>query len=148
MLSAVRVAPEPPDDRERYRVVLPTDVSQVGELVDVVVDCCFGGTEASSRARFRLCTVVAEAVANAMLYGNENDPSRRVTVEIELHDDRVIISVSDEGEGFDPQALPDPTAPDAIELTTGRGLYMIHSLADHVAFNDRGNTIWITLSRC
>lgn len=148
MLTASRLPTTDPDDRERFRVVLPSDVSQVGDLVDVVARCCFGQREPSERARFRLCTVVAEAVANAMLYGNRNDPALRVTVEIDLHDDRVVISVSDEGDGFDPSVLADPTHPEILEQTTGRGLYMIRRLADHVAFNERGNTIWMTLPRC
>ncbi|MEI2721271.1 MAG: ATP-binding protein [Gemmatimonadales bacterium] len=148
MLTAARLPSPDPGDRERYRVVLPSDVSQVGHLVEVVAACCFGPDPVAGRAHFRVCTVVAEAVANAMLYGNRNDPTLTVVVEIELHPTQVIIAVTDEGEGFDPDALPDPTTPDALERTSGRGLYMIRRLADHVAFNDRGNTIWMTLPRC
>lgn len=148
MLTAARLPSPEPDDRERYRVVLPSDVSQVGHLVEVVAACCFGPEPVAGRAHFRVCTVVAEAVANAMLYGNRNDPSRTVIVEIELHPTRIVIGVTDEGDGFDPDALPDPTTPDALERTNGRGLYMIRRLADQVAFNDRGNTIWMTLPRC
>jgi serine/threonine-protein kinase RsbW len=148
MLTASRLPSPEADDRECYRVVLPSDVSQVGHLVEVVAQCCFGPEPVAGRAHFRVCTVVAEAVANAMLYGNRNDPARRVVVEIEVHATHLVIGVTDEGDGFDPDALPDPTTPEALERTTGRGLYMIRRLADHVAFNDRGNTIWMTLPRC
>ncbi len=97
--------------------------------------------------RFRLCTVVAEAVANAMLYGNDGDPSRRVVIEIVVATDRLVIAVSDEGDGFDHQVVPQPIDEESIDATRGRGLFMIRRLADHVAFNDRGNTIWMTLLR-
>jgi serine/threonine-protein kinase RsbW len=148
MLIASRIVTPESENRACYQVVLPTDVSLVGHLVELVAGCCFEAVSPAPRTRFRLCTVVAEAVANAMLYGNENDPSRQVTVEIAVHADHVVIGVTDEGEGFDPEILPDPTSDVALELTTGRGIYMIRQLADHVAFNDRGNTIWMTLPRC
>ena len=62
MLIAARLPSPEPDDRERYRVVLPSDVSQVGHLVEVVAECCFGPDPVAGRAHFRVCTVVAEAV--------------------------------------------------------------------------------------
>jgi serine/threonine-protein kinase RsbW len=137
-----------PGGQDHFSLQLPTDLSQVGQVVDAIAACCFAGHQASNRTRFRLCTVVAEAVVNAMVYGNRNDPSRVVVVEVELHDDRVVVSVTDEGDGFDPASVPDQIDDAAIEAECGRGLYMIRRLADDVAFNDRGNTIWMTLPRC
>ncbi len=148
MLRASRLPTPTQDGREHYRVEMPSDLSRVDDLIDVVVGCCFGQGEPSCRTRFRLCTVVAEAVVNAVENGNRNDPARRVTVEIEVHADHVIIGVTDEGDGYDTTTPPDPTTEDALERTSGRGLFMIRELADHVAFNDRGNTIWMTLPRC
>ena len=95
----------------------------------------------------QILQLVAEAVANAMLYGNDGDPSREVIIEVELAHDRLVIAVSDEGDGFDHRIVPQPIDEESIEATRGRGLFMIHRLADAVAFNDRGNTIWMTLPR-
>lgn len=148
MITAARLAPRDPNGSHRFRVELPTDLAQVGCVVETVMECCNTVVAVSSRTRFRLCTVVAEAVANAMVNGNRNDPGRLVIVDIEFDSDRIVIAVSDEGDGFDPEAVPDPTHHTALDATRGRGLYMIRSLADHVAFNDRGNTIWMTLPRC
>lgn len=134
--------------QEHFHLDLQTDVSQVGHVVDAIAACCFAGANASSRTRFRLCTVVAEAVANAMVYGNRNDPARRVIVEVELRSDYVVVAVTDEGEGFDPSTIPDPTDEPTLDEESGRGLFMIRRLADAVAFNERGNTIWMTLPRC
>lgn len=148
MVTAARVASGDADGRDHFRVELPTDVSQVGMVVEAVVACCKTTAPVSSRTQFRICTVVAEAVANAMVNGNRNDPARLVIIDIQLHADRIVIAVSDEGDGFDPTAIPDPTHDTVLEATRGRGLFMIRSLADHVVFNDRGNTIWMTLPRC
>ena len=148
MVTAARIASADGGGPDHFRVELPTDVTQVGHVVDAVVACCTALTTVSTRTQFRLCTVVAEAVANAMVYGNRNDPARQVVVDIELLSNHIIIAVSDEGDGFDPHAVPDPTHDGAVEATRGRGLFMIRSLADQVDFNDRGNTIWMTLPRC
>lgn len=147
MLAPAHLPPHDPAERERYRVELATDLSRVGEVVDTVCACCFAAAPPTSRTQFRLCTIVAEAVANAMLYGNGGDPERRVVIEVELGDDQMVIAVSDEGDGFDHETVPLPTGDESREAIRGRGLFMIHRLADHVAFNDRGNTIWMTLPR-
>ena len=60
-------------------------------------------------------------------------------------DDRVTIAVTDEGPGFDPQAILDPTRPENRERSHGRGLFLLRSLTDDVRFNDRGNSITLTL---
>ena len=131
----------------RYRLVVPSDVTRIGEAVEAIAFCCFGADAGSPRTRFRLCTVVAEAVANAMLYGNGGDPERVVIVDIELHDTSLSISVTDEGPGFDPDAVPTPIDAGLREATRGRGLYMIRGLTERVVFNERGNSICMTLPR-
>ena len=147
MLLAARLPAREPGECDRYRLELASDIALVGHVVESMCECCFQDGAATSRTRFRLCTVLAEAVANAMLYGNGGDPSRRVTVEVELCRERLIVAVTDEGDGFNHQCVPYPRYGDAVEATRGRGLFVIHHLADHVAFNERGNTIWMTLPR-
>jgi serine/threonine-protein kinase RsbW len=147
MIFGTPSMPNPPESGHRFRVDLATDLTRVGEVVAAVCARCFEVTTPSRRTEFRLCTVLAEALANAMLYGNESDPSRRVAVEVELGEDRMVIAVSDEGDGFNHTAVPVPIGDESIEASRGRGLYMIHRLADDVSFNDRGNIIWMTLPR-
>jgi serine/threonine-protein kinase RsbW len=147
MLASAHLPPRDAGERERFRVELPTDISRVGEVVDAICSGCFAAVPPTPRTQFRLCTIVAEAVANAMLYGNGSDPARHVVVEVALGDEQMIIAVSDEGDGFDHNTIPLPIGDESREATRGRGLFMIHRLADHVTFNDRGNTIWMTLPR-
>lgn len=134
-------------DAQHFQLVLPTDLSQVGEAVEAVVECCCGHGALTSRLRFRIRTVAAEAIANAMTYGNAMDPRRRVTVELQLADQHIVLAVSDEGLGFDPAGVPELADHEWHEATRGRGLFMIRCLADRVTFNERGNTIWMTLPR-
>lgn len=131
----------------RFRLVLATDLTRIGVVVETVATCALPNPSVSRQTNFRLRTILAEAIANAMVYGNQGEASRLVTIEVELHDDRLVIAVTDEGVGFDPASVAPPTVDDRLGATRGRGLFLIRRLADHVAFNDRGNTIWMTLPR-
>ena len=70
---AARRLPASEAGAQHFQLVLPTDLSQVGDAVEAVVECCRGHGPLTSRVRFRLRTVAAEAIANAMTYGNAND---------------------------------------------------------------------------
>lgn len=131
----------------RFRLVLATDMTRIGAVVETVAACALPGQSGSRQTHFRLRTVLAEAITNAMVYGNQGEASRLVTIEVELHEDRLVIAVSDEGAGFNPASVSPPTVEERLSATRGRGLFLIRRLADHVAFNDRGNTIWMTLPR-
>lgn len=132
---------------DRFRVVVASDLARIGDVVETVTSCSLARQGAARQTYFRLRTILAEAVANAMVYGNRGESSRLVTIEVELHPDRLVVSVTDEGNGFNPALLPTPTDADRLDATRGRGLFLIRRLAEHVTFNDRGNTIWMTLPR-
>ena len=86
---------------------------------------------------------VRESVVNAIKHGNKNDESKRVVVEftpVPLHDPQeLVIRVEDEGEGFDPEELADPLAPENILKSGGRGIFLIKSFMDDVQLQ-RGKT--------
>lgn len=132
---------------EHFQLDVATDIRLLDDVVRRVSGSCFAGCEASPRTQFRLCTVVAEAVANAMLYGNDGDPARRVSIDVRLTEDTIVIAVADEGAGFNHTIIPLPTGDASLADTRGRGLFMIHRLSDAVEFNTQGNTIWMTLPR-
>lgn len=126
---------------------VPCDLECIEEAVELLALHCFAGRRPGQRTAFRFRVAVAEALANAMRASGTGDPGRRVGVTAELHLETVRVAVSDHGDGFDPDALPDPTLPDTLERECGRGVFLIRNLADHVEFNDRGNIIWMTLPR-
>jgi serine/threonine-protein kinase RsbW len=78
---------------------------------------------------------IRECVINAIKHGNQNDRSKHVTVEFETIANGVpalTISVRDQGPGFDPDALPDPLAPENLLNSSGRGIFLIRSFMDDV----------------
>ncbi|MGH7674048.1 MAG: ATP-binding protein [Gemmatimonadales bacterium] len=129
----------------RLRLDVPSDVEYVGEAVDLVARHCLTGTLSPRRVLFNLRTALAEALTNAIVYGNGEDAAKLVRVQVELGQDAIRIRVSDDGDGFDPSAPPDPTAPENLAREDGRGLYVMRHLVDRVDFNDKGNTICLTL---
>jgi serine/threonine-protein kinase RsbW len=95
--------------------------------------------------QFNLRTALAEALSNAIRYGNALDPAKLARIRVAVTSEAVEVQVTDEGEGFDPGAQPDPTTPDAIAREDGRGLFVIRHLVDQVTFNERGNAVCLTL---
>jgi serine/threonine-protein kinase RsbW len=124
---------------------VPSDLGMVGDAVELVATHLPPGTLSPRRISFNFRTALAEALGNAIRYGNGEDPDRMVRVYVELGRDFVRIHVDDDGHGFDPSRLPDPTHPDNLEREYGRGLFVIRHLVDDVAFNEKGNGICLTL---
>jgi serine/threonine-protein kinase RsbW len=91
--------------------------------------------------------VLSEALSNAIVRGNCEDPTKFVQVEAELVPEAIRVSVTDEGCGFDPDVVPDPIRPEQLDEASGRGLYLIRKLVDAVQFNEQGNSICMILRR-
>lgn len=87
---------------------------------------------------------LSEAVNNAITHGNQNDVSKKTLVVSKIENEKIVFTVSDEGNGFDFSTLPDPTLPENIEEPQGRGIFLMNHLADHVAFEEPGNHVEIT----
>lgn len=84
---------------------------------------------------------VTEAVNNAINHGNKQNPDKKVHLDFIERGDRLSFSVQDEGEGFDHEALPDPTDPENLEKISGRGVFLMKHLADEVEFSENGTKV-------
>lgn len=85
-----------------------------------------------------------EAVTNAIVHGNDNNPDKVVRINVESDDKKITVTVSDEGEGFDVSVVPDPTKPNYIEQPNGRGIFLMRNLADKVKFDKNGSVVILT----
>jgi serine/threonine-protein kinase RsbW len=124
---------------------LPNDLRAIEQSVAFVME---RGREAGfdpDLLRLNLRVGVTEALANAMLYGNSRDPRKRVRLEIRIDAAAITVDVTDEGHGFNPAYLTDPTLPANRLRTGGRGIFLIRKLMDHVEFNESGNSIRMVL---
>ncbi|MGQ9504189.1 MAG: ATP-binding protein [Thermogutta sp.] len=96
---------------------------------------------------FAVHVALQESLSNAIKHGNRYDPMRRVFISYRLTQEEIEISVRDEGSGFDPSKVPDPTLPGNIDLPSGRGLKLISGFMDQVEFHDAGRQIVMRRSR-
>jgi serine/threonine-protein kinase RsbW len=96
--------------------------------------------KAASRMNFKeeekdsLAIAVTEAVNNAIIHGNKEDESKYVFIKFEFEDRRVVVSVKDQGTGFNPDSISDPLAPENLLKESGRGIFILSSLMDEVNF--------------
>jgi serine/threonine-protein kinase RsbW len=101
----------------------------------------------AERDIFAVRLALEEALVNAIRHGNQEDLSRHVNVSYLVGPERVLIEVQDEGEGFDPRAVPDPLAPENLERSSGRGLHLMRTYMTWVRYNGRGNCVTMCKSR-
>lgn len=113
---------------------------QTAEVIEPVL-CAMQGWAYSSKDILAVHITLEEAIVNAVRHGNQDDPSKRVVVRYQVHPDRVLAEVEDEGGGFDPSGVADPLAAVNMERPSGRGLLLMRSLMQSVRYNARGNRV-------
>lgn len=96
---------------------------------------------------FAVRLALEEALTNAVRHGNKEDPRRRVTLQCEIGEREALIDVEDEGEGFDPNAVPDPTAAENLDIPSGRGLMLMRSFMAEVTVHPPGNRVTMRFHR-
>lgn len=84
---------------------------------------------------------LTEAVNNAIIHGNKSDETKHVHINVREKDDGVAFCVSDEGVGFNPGCVPDPTHEDKLNVCGGRGVFIMKTLADDILFEENGRKV-------
>ncbi|MCE7994828.1 MAG: ATP-binding protein [Roseivirga sp.] len=87
---------------------------------------------------------VIESVNNAIVHGNSADKEKNVDLSLFLDEEQIRFIIKDEGNGFNISDLPDPTAPENLERTGGRGIFLMKHLADEVSFKNDGQKVELT----
>ena len=115
----------------------PTEARGLQEQVEQLLQ----SKKVPDRDVFCIKLALEEALVNAIKHGNQFDRSKKVRVSYRLLTDRFEVAVSDDGPGFDPSDVPDPTAAENIERPCGRGLMLMRHYMSEVAYNPRGNGV-------
>jgi serine/threonine-protein kinase RsbW len=90
---------------------------------------------------FGVRLALEEALVNAVKHGNQNDPTKCVWASWIVDPRRVLVAIEDEGDGFDPRAVPDPCTLENLERSCGRGLLLMRTYMSWVRYNSRGNRV-------
>lgn len=112
----------------------------VEKLIDEISSEC----NLSSEIYGNILIATLEATNNAIMHGNKLDEGKLVNINCRFQDDELKISVKDQGNGFDYQNIPDPTAPENIENINGRGVFLMEKLSDSISFFENGSKVELT----
>jgi serine/threonine-protein kinase RsbW len=99
-------------------------------LLDLCAQAGCSGDE-----EYWIVTALREALANAVRHGNRTEPERKVRVDYTIDSRSVTIRVEDEGDGFDPDKIPDPTEPENLLRPSGRGIFYMQQFMNRVEFS-------------
>jgi len=123
-----------------YSIIVDSKPSAIvgvcGKILSQLQRNCFSQDDI-----FAVHLAVEEAFINAIRHGNKMDPTKKVKIEYLVSSDKVEIFMTDQGEGFNPEAVPDPRLSENLYRPEGRGLFLINSYMDEVTFNERGNRV-------
>lgn len=90
---------------------------------------------------FSFQTSLLEAVQNAIIHGNKSDESKKVKIDMEVNDSAIQVRIEDEGNGFDPECIANPTCGDNLTKENGRGIFFIKNLCDGFEVIGKGNIV-------
>lgn len=124
----------------RISVDLPSERGASRRVTDELLEQ-LGSHGWSPSDIFAIHLAAEEAIVNAIVHGNRLDPRRKVHVECAVSPDTARIEVTDEGEGFDPGAVPDCTQEDRLECPSGRGVMLMRSFMTRIEYNAKGNGV-------
>ncbi len=119
---------------------ISADLSNL-ERVEKFINSILDFEEIDERLHGNIILAVTEGVTNAVVHGNQNDQHKSVQLEYNSTKDVIGFKIKDQGNGFDYNNIPDPTLPENIEKLSGRGVFLISSLADKVDFQDNGSML-------
>jgi len=124
----------------RRRVHYPSTRAKINDAVELILDVarqCGCDTEQEADLEIAL----REALANAVIHGNDEDHGKNVFVRCYGGHAMTLVLVRDEGAGFEPAEIPDPRNNDRLQLDHGRGLFLMRALMDQVEYRRRGREV-------
>ncbi len=128
------------------RLVFGSDLNDSANILRMVME----DVEAhgfGEDAVFAIRLSLDEALSNAIRHGNNGNPEKQVVVEYGFTEQAFSVSITDEGSGFSPDELPDPTQKENLERPCGRGVMLMKAYMSHVSFNKQGNRVTLVKKR-
>jgi serine/threonine-protein kinase RsbW len=134
---------DPPAHDQAKDVVIASDPAEARRLQDEI-EQFLQARRCGERDIFGIKLALEEALVNAIKHGNRMDRGKKVRVTYRLLAERFDVQITDEGPGFDPEDVPDPTAPENLERPCGRGLMLMRHYMSAVSFSPCGNSVFMS----
>jgi len=128
------------------QATIPSDPDEGRKVLEEILEALRSKTWDEEDV-FAVHLAVEEALVNAIKHGNQLDPDKTVAIDCEVTTDRVTIRITDEGPGFVPSEIPDPTLEENLECPSGRGLMLMRSFMSRIIHNERGNSVLMEKTR-
>ncbi len=131
-----------------YSIVLPSDRKEISKFENLLVE--INNEFGMAMEKFINFQIAAsEAIVNAIVHGNKQNPQKKVYVEIAIDEHKLELKIKDEGDGFDVSKLPDPTDESNLYKESGRGIFIIRSLVDefYIESNGKGTAMSLLMKK-
>ena len=131
---------------ERSDVSIPSEIARGQEVQERIMALVEDPARSfSPRSQFGMRLALEEAIINAIKHGNKLDPDKQVQITYAVTDSTIFVSVEDEGAGFDPGDVPDPTDMENLDKPSGRGIVLMRNFLTRVEYIGRGNRVELEL---
>ena len=121
-------------------LIIQSEVANIS-LVERLIDDISAKYQLHDDVYGKILLAVVEGVNNAIVHGNKLDSLKLVSIQYIVNEEFIEFIILDEGPGFDLSTIPDPTKPENLEKTHGRGVFLMNHLADEIQFLDGGNKV-------
>ncbi len=119
---------------------IPTDLQVASQVLSHILER-LQHYQWGQRELFGIHLALEEALVNAMKHGNRMDPQKQVHLWCSISREQFQVRITDQGEGFNPEEVPDCTAPENLERPCGRGLMLMRNFMSEVIYNEKGNQV-------
>ncbi|NOY76512.1 MAG: ATP-binding protein [Calditrichaeota bacterium] len=119
---------------KKYSLTLASQLDKIEEAA-LFIEKALINLRYCPKNRDNIVIAATEAITNAIIHGNKNDPKKTVQITVEGLNDRIVIHVKDQGKGFHLHSIHNPLAPENIMRENGRGILILKSLMDDITFN-------------
>ncbi len=125
---------------QEWEEVIPSDTA-AGQSVQERIIQLLESLSFDERDVFGVRLAIEEALVNAIKHGNRMDPTKTVRITCQVARHKVRIEIEDQGEGFQPEEVPDPTSDENLERPCGRGIMLMRAFMSSIAYNASGNCV-------
>jgi serine/threonine-protein kinase RsbW len=129
-----------------YSLELKSEFSEAEKIPDFIEEISLE-ENLKNEMKDKVMLALSEAVTNAIVHGNKEDLGKKVNVRMRINLKSVVITVRDEGQGFNPEDSPDPMKEENLLATGGRGIFLMREFADEIEYSDSGRLITMKFIR-
>lgn len=117
-----------------YQKIINSDPNLIPEVNDFIFEI-LNSLKIDNDLLANLNLAISEGLSNAIVHGNKLDPKKNVVITLKCFEDKIEVSIKDNGNGFNPNEVPDPTNPENLLKDSGRGIYIMKSFIEEVKYN-------------